>query len=178
MTKRCIHIGSRGSSLALWQSRHVADLLRAACPDLRVEIRVFSTRGDQVLDTPLPLIGGKGLFTAELEAALRDGVIDLAVHSLKDLPTENPDNLTVGAVPKRAGVNDVLVSRGRHTLDTLPTGSMVGTSSRRRAAQLLAYRPDLQTADIRGNMETRIRKANDTSGLYDAVVLAQAGWTG
>jgi hydroxymethylbilane synthase len=175
VTEHTIRIGSRGSDLALWQSRYVVDLLSAAYPNLHIEIRVFSTRGDQVLGTPLPLIGGKGVFTAELEAALREGVIDLAVHSLKDLPTENPRGLTVGAVPRRAAISDVLVSRGQNTLNTLPKGAVVGTSSRRRAAQLLAYRPDLQTADIRGNVETRIRKVLDPSGPYDAAVLAQAG---
>ncbi len=175
MTEDSIRIGSRGSDLALWQSRHVADLLHAAYPALTVEIRVFSTRGDEVLDTPLPLIGGKGLFTAELEAALRDGLIDLAVHSLKDLPTEDPPGLTVGAIPTRATVNDVLISRGGHRLSTLPAGAVVGTSSHRRAAQLLARRPDLRTASIRGNVGTRVKKAQDPAGPYDAVVLARAG---
>lgn len=175
MIERTIWIGSRGSDLALWQSRHVAGLLRDAYPGLSVEIRTFSTRGDRVLETPLPLIGGKGVFTAELEAALREGVIDLAVHSLKDLPTDEPDGLTVGAVPARANPGDVLVSREAHTLDSLPHGAAVGTSSHRRGAQLLAYRPDLRLLDIRGNVETRVRKAQDPAGPYDAIVLAQAG---
>jgi hydroxymethylbilane synthase len=168
-----IRIGTRGSQLARWQADHVAGLLRAAYLDLRVEIVVIRTRGDAVLDTPLPLIGGKGLFTAELEAALRGGEIDLAVHSLKDLPTDDPDGLAIGAVPERAPVNDVLVSRGRTVFSQLPIGAKVGTSSRRRAAQLLARRPDLTMADIRGNVPTRIQKVLD--GAYDATVLAQAG---
>lgn len=136
---------------------------------------VITTRGDQVLDTPLPLIGGKGLFTAELEAALRSGAIDLAVHSLKDLPTENPPGLAIGAAPPRAAAHDVLVSRAGYTLATLPPGAGVGTSSTRRAAQLQAHRPDLRTLDIRGNIPTRIDKALDPQGPYDAILLAQAG---
>ena len=172
---RTVRIGSRGSALARWQTDYVAGLLRDAYPGLDVQIEIFTTKGDRVLDTPLPLIGGKGLFTAELEAALHEGRIDLAVHSLKDLPTENPPGLTVGANPPRASVQDVLVSRNGHTLDSLPAGATVGTSSRRRAAQLLSYRADFQTADIRGNVDTRVRKAHDPAGPYDAIVLAQAG---
>jgi hydroxymethylbilane synthase len=168
-------IGSRGSALARWQADHVAALLGAAYPNLQIEIAIISTRGDRVLDTPLPLIGGKGLFTAELEHALRGGEIDLAVHSLKDLPTDDPPGLTVGAIPERASVHDALVSRGGHTLDSLPPGATIGTSSRRRAAQALHARPDLQIADIRGNVPTRIRKVEDADGPYDATLLAQAG---
>src|SRR5690606_27732741 len=119
-------------------------LLEAAWPGIQFDVQVITTRGDVVLDTPLPLIGGKGVFTEEIESALRDGVIDLAVHSLKDLPTDEPDGLTVGAVPVRAGVADVLVSAEGWMLATLPMGSTVGTSSTRRAAQLLHQRPDLE----------------------------------
>jgi hydroxymethylbilane synthase len=168
-------IGTRGSTLARWQADHVAALLGAAYPDLAVKIEVITTRGDRVLDTPLPLIGGKGLFTAELEGALREGAVDLAVHSLKDLPTDDPPGLTVGAIPRRAAVHDALVSRGGHTLDSLPPGATVGTSSRRRAAQARHARPDLQVADIRGNVPTRIKKVEDANGPYDATLLAQAG---
>jgi hydroxymethylbilane synthase len=153
----------------------VARLLRAARPGLRTEVRVISTRGDRVLDTPLPLVGGKGLFTAELEAALRDGTIDLAVHSLKDLPTETPAGLAVGAVLRRGDPRDALVSRDGYALQTLPAGATVGTSSRRRGAQLLYRRPDLQLADVRGNVDTRLGKALDAGGAYDAIVLAYAG---
>ena len=170
-----IRIGTRGSALARWQTDHVAELLRAAYTDLSVEITVISTQGDRVLDQPLPLVGGKGLFTAELEAALRSGEIDCAVHSLKDLPTELGDGLIIGAIPERADPADALVSRDGHTLATLPEGARVGTSSRRRAAQLLHTRPDLQMRDIRGNVDTRIRKALDPDGDYDAILLAFAG---
>jgi hydroxymethylbilane synthase len=142
---------------------------------MEISIEIMKTRGDQILDTPLPLIGGKGLFTMELEAALREKRIDAAVHSLKDLPTESPDGLAIGAIPQRANPADVLVSRQGHTVATLPPGATVGTSSRRRAAQLLRQRPDLQIADIRGNVPTRIRKAQDPHGPYDAIILAYAG---
>lgn len=168
-------IGTRGSALARWQTEHVADLLRAAWPGLEVTIRVLTTQGDRVLDTPLPMLGGKGVFTAELEAALRQGEIDLAVHSLKDLPTDDPDGLTVGAVPERAPVYDALISRDGAGFAALPQGATVGTSSRRRSAQLLAARPDLQMADIRGNVDTRVRKTHDPQGPYDASILALAG---
>jgi hydroxymethylbilane synthase len=170
-----VRLGTRGSALARWQTDHVAALLQSAHPNVTTEIKILSTRGDQVLDKPLPLIGGKGLFTAELEAALRDRRIDLAVHSLKDLPTEQPRGLTVGGVPARENVADVLVSRDGHTLYTLPKGATIGTSSRRRAAQLKVFRPDLQTYDIRGNVGTRVKKALDPDGPYDAIVLAYAG---
>jgi hydroxymethylbilane synthase len=170
-----LNLGSRGSELALWQTRHIRDRLAEAWPKLTLAIQIFKTRGDQILDTPLPLIGGKGLFTAELEAALRGGGIDVAVHSLKDLPTETPPGLAVGAVPQRENPADVLVSRAGYTLETLPLRAVVGTSSRRRAAQLLSLRPDLRLAAVRGNVPTRIDKALDPAGPYDAIVLAYAG---
>lgn len=168
-------LGTRGSALARWQADHVAGLLRAAWPALTWEVRVFHTQGDQMPDTPLPALGGKGAFTAELEAALRAGAIDLAVHSLKDLPTNLPAGLVLGAVPLRAEATDVLVSRAGYTLETLPRGAAVGTSSRRRAAQLLYHRPDLRILDIRGNVDTRVRKALAADSLYDAILLAYAG---
>ncbi len=174
MTKT-IRLGTRGSTLARWQTDHVRGLLEAAWPKLYFEVKIITTRGDQVLDTPLPMVGGKGVFTAELEAELHGGAIDLAVHSLKDLPTDSPEGLTVGAIPSRADPHDVLISRSRCTLDTLPHGASVGTSSTRRAAQLLHLRPDLKLIDIRGNVETRIRKALDPHGPYDAILLAMAG---
>ena len=170
-----IKLGTRGSDLARWQTNHVAGLLQQAHDNLTVETIVITTKGDRVLDTPLPLVGGKGLFTAELESALRSGEIDIAVHSLKDLPTEDPDGLVVGAIPERADPADVLVSREHYTLDTLPEGASIGTSSTRRAAQLLRQRPDLNLLDIRGNIDTRVRKALDSNGPYDAIVLAKAG---
>ncbi|MEO0565051.1 MAG: hydroxymethylbilane synthase, partial [Chloroflexota bacterium] len=135
----------------------------------------ISTKGDQILDKSLPSIGGKGLFTAELEAAMLEGHVDCAVHSLKDLPTENPDGLIVGAIPVRAPVGDVLVSRGDIALEDLPHGATIGTSSLRRASQLKAHRPDLSIIDIRGNVPTRIDKATDPEGPYDATILAHAG---
>lgn len=166
-------MGSRGSNLALWQSNHIADRLKAVFPEVDIVVEVFSTKGDQVLDKPLPEIGGKGVFTAELEAALREGRIDLAVHSLKDLPTEDADGLTIGAVSERATPNDALVCSKWKSLNDLPKGAKVGTSSLRRRAQLLARRPDIEVVDIRGNVETRIRKTTD--GTCDAAVLAMAG---
>ena len=170
-----LRLGTRGSDLALWQTRHVMALLQAARPGLQVSYEVIKTRGDKVLDTPLPLLGGKGLFTAELEDALRAGSIDGVVHSLKDLPTDKPQGLAIGAIPARANAADALVSRAGYTLATLPQGARIGTSSYRRAAQLLHIRPDLQMRDIRGNVDTRLRKALAADGDYDAIVLAYAG---
>ncbi len=169
-----VTIGSRGSTLALTQTEYVADLLRSAALGLRVTIEVITTTGDRVLDKPLSVIGGKGVFTEELEAALRDGSIDLAVHSLKDLPTETPDALCVGAVPKRATPNDALVCAKWDRLEDLPDGARVGTSSLRRKAQLLALNPGLDVVDIRGNVDTRIAKVLDREEM-DAAILACAG---
>lgn len=170
-----IRFGTRGSDLALWQTRHVMALLQAALPGQSAEYEIIKTRGDQVLDTPLPLIGGKGLFTAELERALHEQRIDCAVHSLKDLPTEPPAGLVISAILPRENPADVLISRDGYTLGTLPRGARIGTSSTRRAAQLLHLRPDLKMLDLRGNVNTRIRKALDPTGDYDAIILAYAG---
>lgn len=170
-----VRMGTRGSALARWQTDYVARLLHTAWPGLRIEIEVLHTRGDRVIDKPLPEIGGKGLFTAELEDALRSGAIDLAVHSLKDLPTEDADGLMIGAIPPRGPVGDVLVSRNGLGLEGLPAGAVIGTSSRRRGAQIRHRFPQLALADIRGNVDTRLRKALDVNGPYDAIVLAQAG---
>lgn len=166
-----LRFGTRGSKLARWQTDHVLALL----PMGSGEIEVIQTKGDRVLDTPLPLIGGKGLFTAELEAALFENRIQCAVHSLKDLPTEQPDGLILGAILKRAPVGDALISRSGKTLRELPPNATVGTSSHRRGAQLLRTRPDLQLLDIRGNVDTRIQKALAPDGPYDAILLAHAG---
>ena len=174
-TVSSVRIGTRGSALARWQTDYVQALLHDCWLELDIQIQVISTQGDRVLDTPLPLVGGKGVFTAELEAALRKQTIDLAVHSLKDLPTEQPEGLTIAAVPARASAGDVLVSREGYTLATLPDGAIVGTSSRRRAAQLLHRRPDLRIIDLRGNVDTRVRKALAPDSPHDAIVLAQAG---
>lgn len=170
-----ITLGTRGSALARWQTDYVADQLKDAWTGLDIQTQLITTQGDRVVDTPLPLIGGKGVFTAELESALHRHDIDFAVHSLKDLPTENTAGLTLGAIPLRANPADALISRDGYTLSTLPQGASVGTSSRRRAAQMLYHRPDLRMIDIRGNVDTRLRKAFDPNGAYDAIVLAVAG---
>lgn len=168
-----VRIGTRASKLALWQSEHVARLIETSRPEVRCELIRIVTQGDRRLDRPLPEIGGKGLFTAELEEALRRGEIDIAVHSLKDLPVDDAPGLMVGAVLSREHVRDALVARNGWTLETLPPGAVVGTSSLRRQAQLLAYRPDLAVRPIRGNVDTRIRKVLE--GEYHAAVLAGAG---
>lgn len=168
-----ITLGTRGSALARWQTEWVAECLRRAWPGLEIRTQLFTTVGDRVLDKPLPEIGGKGLFTEELENALRAGLIDLAVHSLKDLPIAEAAGLALGAIPARADARDVLIARAGLTLEALPAGARVGTSSLRRAAQLLARRPDLTLLPLRGNVDTRVRKA--LSGDYDAIVLAAAG---
>lgn len=166
-----MRIGTRRSQLALWQAQHIQELLQAQ--HQTADLIFFTTQGDQILDKPLPEIGGKGLFTLELENALRDGDIDLAVHSLKDLPTEIPEGFTLGAIPRRASPFDALVSRTGQPLSELPSGAVIGTSSLRRTAQLKAYRPDLTIKMIRGNVDTRLRKVFE--GEYDAAVLAAAG---
>jgi len=168
-----LKFATRPSKLARWQTNHVMRALETAHPDLHCSEEIFVTQGDKVLDKSLPMIGGKGLFTQELEAALLNGRVDAAVHSLKDLPTENPAGLTLGAIPRRADARDALVSAAGYTLETLPKGAWVGTSSPRRSAQLRALRPDLHIADIRGNVDTRLRKLLE--GQYDAVVFALAG---
>jgi hydroxymethylbilane synthase len=150
-------------------------MLLAAWPDLQVEITFIDTQGDLNRRDPLPAIGGKGLFTAELEAALRQRQIDLAVHSLKDLPVADSPGLAIAAIPSRADTQDMLISQRADRLEALPPAAVIGTSSLRRAAQILALRPDLQLKDIRGNVDTRLRKLADSSYGYDAVVLARAG---
>ena len=173
MDERTVIAGTRGSRLALWQTHHVLQALERAWPRLACRMQRFQTKGDKTLDVPLPQIGGKGLFTAELEQALRDKRIDVAVHSLKDLPTETATGLTLGAVLGRTTAQDALVAREPWTLDTLPVGASVGTSSYRRTAQLRHRRPDLAVVPIRGNVDTRVRKVQ--SGSYDAAVMAAAG---
>ncbi|HVN55419.1 MAG TPA: hydroxymethylbilane synthase [Anaerolineaceae bacterium] len=170
---RTLTLGSRASKLALWQTSAILDQLKAAWPDLFFQVIVLETEGDKKLERPLPEIGGKGVFTAELEAALRSGAIDLAVHSLKDLPVEVSKGLCIGAVSRRGDARDVLISAEGRRLAELSPGSRVGTSSLRRQAQLKAARPDLAILPLRGNVETRIRKA--LSGEYEAIVLAAAG---
>jgi hydroxymethylbilane synthase len=164
---------TRPSALARWQTQWVMNALQEAHPDLTCEEKVITTQGDKILDKPLPEIGGKGLFTQELEGELLSGAVHCAVHSLKDLPVENPTGLTVGCVPVRAEARDALISKADYTLETLPPGSVIGTSSLRRAAQVLSARPDVTIASLRGNVDTRLRKALD--GQYDAIILAGAG---
>jgi hydroxymethylbilane synthase len=161
-------IGSRGSQLALWQANFIQDKLRARGFETRIEI--IKTTGDKITDVPLAQVGSKGLFTKEIEEALLDKSIDLAVHSLKDLPTELPEGLTIAAVPIRADARDAMVGK---KLQELPPGSVVGTSSLRRIAQLKRIRPDLKFEPIRGNLDTRLRKLDE--GQYQAIVLAAAG---
>jgi hydroxymethylbilane synthase len=161
-------IGSRGSQLALWQGRWIQSRLEALGQQCRIEI--IHTTGDKITDVALSKVGTKGLFTKEIEEALLEGAIDVAVHSLKDMPTELPSGLTLAAIPEREDPRDALVGR---RLSDLPQRARVGTSSLRRAAQLRALRPDLEVENIRGNIDTRLRKLDE--GKYDAIVLASAG---
>jgi hydroxymethylbilane synthase len=166
---------TRPSKLARWQTNYVIDALKKIHPDLECEEKIITTQGDKILDKPLPEIGGKGLFTQELESELLSGAVHCAVHSLKDLPVENPVGLSIGCIPMRGEVRDVLISARGYTIATLPPNASIGTSSLRRAAQILALRPDIRTQSLRGNVDTRLRKALD--GQYDAIILAGAGLT-
>lgn len=168
-----IIFATRPSALARWQTQWVIQELQKAWPDLECQEKIITTQGDRILDRPLPEIGGKGLFTQELEAEILSGQVHAAVHSLKDLPTDLSPDLPVGAIPRRAEVRDALISAQGYTLDSLPEGARVGTSSLRRSAQLLVYRPDLRVESLRGNVDTRVRKAQ--RGDYDAVLIAGAG---
>jgi hydroxymethylbilane synthase len=171
--KRKFTIGTRGSQLALWQTGFVKSELEKRFPAAVFDVRVIKTTGDQILDTALSKIGDKGLFTRQIEIALLEGEIDLAVHSLKDLPTAQPDGLTIAAVSARELPNDVFIAKNYSSLDDLPENSTVATGSLRRRSQLLAYRPDLEIVEIRGNVPTRLEKflASD----FDAMILAYAG---
>ncbi|MFK7791742.1 MAG: hydroxymethylbilane synthase [Devosiaceae bacterium] len=168
-------IGTRGSALALAQAYETRKRLVAAhgCAPDDIVVQVFSTRGDEILDQPLAEIGGKGLFTEEIEAALADGRIDIAVHSSKDMPTQLPDGLVLDVFLPREDARDVFISRDGATLETLPAGSVVGTASLRRAALVKRVRPDLETTSIRGNVQTRLKKLQE--GVVDATLLALAG---
>jgi hydroxymethylbilane synthase len=168
-----LRLGTRGSALALAQSQWVAGELRRLHPRLEVELVTITTRGDRILDRALSQVGGKGLFVTEIENALLASEIDLAVHSLKDVPTEQPPGLTLVAFPQRVDPRDVLVSREKKRLGDLRPGAVIATSSLRRTAQLRHARPDLQFVPIRGNVDTRVRKMQ--LGQADAVVLAAAG---
>jgi hydroxymethylbilane synthase len=173
VTRRILRIGTRGSLLALTQSNTVKAILEQSWPECRVELSIIKTIGDKILDVPLAKVGGKGLFVKELEDALLDGSVDLAVHSMKDVPAELPQGLEIGAIPRREDPRDVLISREGNNLSSLPSGARVGTSSLRRAAQILNLRPDLEIHNLRGNLDTRLRKLQE--GRYDAIILAAAG---
>lgn len=166
-------IATRGSKLALWQSEHIKALLEKKYPSLHVELKIMKTKGDKILDTPLAKIGGKGLFTKELEDAMLNGEAHIAVHSLKDVPVEFPKGLKLGVITKREDVRDALLSEKFENLDALPKGAVVGTTSLRRRMQLLKIRPDLEVKNLRGNVNTRISKLKN--GEYDAILLATAG---
>jgi len=166
-----LRIGSRGSQLALWQANHIAGLLRER--GHAVELEIIKTTGDKILDVALAKVGTKGMFTKEIEEALADQRVDLAVHSLKDLPTELSPEFAIAAITKRENSQDVLCSVKFESIEKLPKGARVGTSSLRRQAQLMALRPDLQIHPLRGNVDTRLRKLAE--GEYDAIILAAAG---
>jgi len=167
-------IGTRGSKLALWQSNYIKGKLEEIT-GLPVCLKIIKTTGDKILDVPLAKVGGKGLFTKEIEVELAAGTVDLAVHSMKDVPTELPEGLGIHAMPPRVDPRDVMVSGANYDLESLPQGARLGTSSLRRRAQVVALRPDLEIVDVRGNLDTRMRKAEE--GELDAVILASAGIT-
>ena len=173
MRKNNLIIGSRGSELALWQTNFVRSRLEEFFPALNLEIKIIKTTGDKLLDVALAKIGDKGLFTRQIETALLRGEIDLAVHSLKDLQTVQPEGLIIGAVSARETPNDVLISKNAASIDDLPKGAKVATGSLRRKSQLLNYRPDLQIFEIRGNVPTRLKKFEESD--LDAMILAFAG---
>ena len=173
MNNSRIRFATRPSKLARWQTSNIVEALTKHWPDISTEQTVLETRGDSLINQPLPEIGGKGLFTAELDSVLLEGTVDAVVHSLKDLPIEDGSNLVIAAIPRRAPAHDVLLNSHGHSLDDLPKGAIVGTSSLRRQAQVLARRPDLQVRSIRGNVDTRVQKMLNRE--YDAIVLAAAG---
>ncbi len=166
-------IATRGSKLALWQSEYIKSLLQQQYPNLHVRLNILKTKGDKILDTPLAKIGGKGLFTKELEESILRGESHLAVHSLKDVPVEFPDGLVLACVTKREDRRDCLLSQKYKSLKELPKNAIVGTTSLRRRMQLLSLRSDLQIKNLRGNVNTRIQKLKN--GQYDAIILATAG---
>ena len=170
---RRIKIGTRGSKLALWQAHWVKKALQKKHPSFSIEIVTLKTKGDKILDVPLAMVGGKGLFVKEIEEAILSGHIDLAVHSMKDMPADIPKGLYIGAVPQRETPQDVLISKNNRLLSELNSGANIGTSSLRRAAQLRNIRPDIHILPLRGNLDTRLRKLA-TENL-DAVILAAAG---
>ena len=168
-----LKIGTRGSKLAMTQSLWVKEKIEAKHPQVRVELIKIKTTGDKILDSPLSQVGGKGLFVKEIEEALLEKRVDLAVHSMKDVPAELPDALMLSTFPEREDPRDALISLDHRTLEQLPKGAKVGTSSLRRGAQLLHIRPDLELVSLRGNVDTRLRKLS--SGDFSAIILATAG---
>ena len=170
---KLVRIATRKSALALWQAEFVKAQLEHFHDDVRVELVPMSTQGDIILDTPLAKIGGKGLFVKELEQAMLDGRADIAVHSMKDVPVEFPDDLELHVICEREDPRDAFVSNNFANIDALPQGAIVGTSSLRRQCQIRALRPDLEIRDLRGNVNTRLAKLD--SGQYDAIILAAAG---
>ncbi|GGO87765.1 porphobilinogen deaminase [Marinobacterium nitratireducens] len=173
MTTQTIRIATRKSLLALWQAEYVKAELERHHPGIKVELIGFTTRGDKILDTPLAKVGGKGLFVKELENAMLEGSADIAVHSMKDVPMEFPAGLGLAVICPRETPTDAFVSNRYASLDELPAGAVVGTSSLRRESQVRAARPDLVVRSLRGNVQTRLRKLDD--GEYDAIILATAG---
>jgi len=173
MSKEIIRIATRKSPLALWQAYYVRDRLLEIHQDLEVELLTMTTQGDKILDTPLAKVGGKGLFVKELEVGMLNGNADIAVHSMKDVPVDFPDGLELAIVCPREDPRDAFVSNNYNSLRELPEGAVVGTSSLRRQTQLKVNRPDLQIKDLRGNVNTRLRKLDE--GEYDAIILAAAG---
>lgn len=168
-----LRIATRESALALWQAHYVKDKLEAAHPELTVVLVPMTTKGDQILDTPLAKVGGKGLFVKELEVAMLEDRADIAVHSMKDVPVEFPEGLMLHTICEREDPRDAFVSNQFNSIDELPEGAVVGTSSLRRQCQLKSLRPDLVIKDLRGNVNTRLRKLDD--GEYQAIILAAAG---
>lgn len=173
MSDKLIKIATRKSPLAMWQAEHVMASLKAAHPGLDVELVGMTTKGDKILDTPLAKIGGKGLFIKELEVGMLEGVADIAVHSMKDVPVEFPDGLGLAVILEREDPRDAFVSNNHDSIDDLPEGATVGTASLRRQCQIQARRPDLKITPLRGNVNTRLAKLDN--GDYDAIILAAAG---
>lgn len=173
MSEDILRIATRKSPLALWQAHYVSNMLQHHHPELKVELVTMVTQGDKILDTPLAKVGGKGLFVKELEVGMLEGRADIAVHSMKDVPVEFPTGLHLAAICEREDPRDAFVSNNFSSLDDLPQGARLGTSSLRRQSQIAAFRPDLKIIDLRGNVNTRLKKLDD--GEYDAIILAAAG---
>jgi len=173
MSEEILRIATRKSQLALWQANYVKSMLEHHHPELKIELVTMTTQGDKILDTPLAKVGGKGLFVKELETGMLEGAADIAVHSMKDVPVEFPEGLHLPVICQREDPRDAFVSNTFKSLEQLPQGATLGTSSLRRQSQIAALRPDLKIKDLRGNVNTRLQKLDD--GEYDAIILAAAG---